>query len=193
MFPITNTVCIDLRRSLGDNIFSLISSLGIPEDELRQSFEETTHVIIDYSEDRPLVSVIVEYIEAEYNDIDNSYNQFAQAAAEWDSGHNDYLSGVEQLNNSRDTYNKGVRQYNEGRAAYEQGLALYNEGLAQYNASYAEYLSGKEKYEEGLAEYEKNKSVYEAYLHYIEKDPVHKRRDPRCTGGRLRCMCPLRY
>lgn len=172
VFAITNTVSIDLERSLGDNIFSLISSLGIPEDELRQAFEETTNVIIDYSEDQPIVSVIVSYIEAEYNDIDDSYNEFSQAAAEWDSGHNDYLSGVQQLNSAKDTYDEGVRQYNEGCAAYEQGLALYNEGLAQYNASYAEYLAGKKKYEEGLAEYEKSRSVYEASLKELNQGEI---------------------
>ncbi|MBR1796991.1 MAG: FtsX-like permease family protein [Clostridiales bacterium] len=172
VFPITNSISIDLRRTLGDNIFSLISSLGIPEDELRRAFEETTNVIIDYSEDHPLISVIVEYIEAEYNDIDNGYNQFAQAASTWDSGHNDYLSGVQQLNNARYTYNEGVRQYSEGRAAYEQGLSLYNEGLTQYNASYAEYLAGMERYEEGLAEYEQARSDYNAALSELNRGEI---------------------
>ncbi|MBR1796995.1 MAG: FtsX-like permease family protein [Clostridiales bacterium] len=164
LFPITSSITINLNLSLSDNIYSVISSLGVPEEELREAFEQTTQTVLDISDGRPVLQAVVDYVTEAYNDIDSRYEELASAARTWDAGHSDYISGITELNNARYAYNTGLEQYNSGRASYESGLARYNAGLEQYNEALAQYEDGLAQYQAGLNEYQAGRYLYETNL-----------------------------
>lgn len=171
MLAITQGITIDLNRSMGDNIYSLIASLGIPEEELRAAFEKTTGTILDLSDGSTVLQAIVSYVTAEYQSINDKYEEFASAARSWDTGHTQYINGLNDYRDAQNRYNDGLSQYNAGEAEYQSGLALYRSKLAVYNAGkkeydtkYAEYLKGEDEYARGLAEYNAGLEAYEEGL-----------------------------
>ena len=160
LLHITNGITIDLQRSLGDNIFAVISSLGIPEDELRAAYERATGRIIEIIDGRPVLQFIVDVIVESYNVIDNRYNDYASYARLWDEQHGQYIAALNLYNQGMAAYNAALEQFNAGQSAFDAGLAQYNEGIAQYNDGLAQYyaardqyLAGEDEYAAGLAEY----------------------------------------
>lgn len=157
---ISSGLTIDLQSSLGDNLFAAISSLGIPEEELRAAYERTTGRIIEIVDGRPVLQFIVDIIVESYNLIDNRYNEYAGYARLWDEQHVQYIAALSLYNQGMTAYNTALEQYNAGQDAFDIGLSQYNEyvasynnGLAQYYAARDQYLAGEDEYAAGLAEY----------------------------------------
>lgn len=182
-FDITRSVTADLNRSLGDNIFAVISSLGIPEDELREAYEAVRGEVLIIADEYPVVQAIVDEIVAVYNSYDNRYEEFANAARTWNNYHNMYFdavtqynlkyqefeAGVAQYNSRLEQYNQGVAQYEEARAQYEAGEAQYADGLAQYEAGEAEYQNRLAQYNDARAQYEEGEAQYEEGLSQLNE------------------------
>ena len=174
-FDITQTVTVDLNRSLGDNIYAVIASLGIPEDELRAAYEAVRGEVLVIIDDAPVLQAIVDEIVAVYTSYDNRYEEFANAARTWNSYHTQYINavtqynlrcqefeaGVAQYNSRMEQYNQGVAQYEDARAQYEAGEAQYADGLAQYEAGEAEYQNRLAQYNDARAQYEEGEAQYE--------------------------------
>ena len=179
---ISTGLTIDLNRSLGDNIFSAIASLGIPEEDLRAAYEATTGMIIEIIDGRPVLEFIVDQIVAAYNAIDSRYDEFASTAQTWDSYHDLYIAGLARYNEGQAAYDAGMTQYLAGREALNNGIAEYNagvqqyqDGLAQYNEANARYLDGEAQYQAGLAEFNARCEEYQrAELQYEEGEAQYE-------------------
>lgn len=159
-FDITQTVTADLNRSLGDNIFAVISSLGIPEDELRAAYEAVRGEVLIIADDDPVIQAIVDEIVAVYTSYDNRYEEFANAARTWNDYHNMYIDGVTQYNIKYQEFEAGVAQYNSRLEQYNQGLAQYEDARVKYEAGEAQYADGLARYEAGEAEYQNRLAQY---------------------------------
>ena len=153
---ITQGITIDLNKTLKDNIFSLIASLGLSEEELRQAYEKTTNTILEIAEGKPVINAVVEKIIEKLTEINNKYEELASAARIWDEKHVDYLTALEKYNaaktkydNSLDQYETGVSEYNAGKAKYNDAVAQYEEGYSQYEAGLAQYAEGENSYNDG--------------------------------------------
>ena len=149
MLPIAGGVTVDLSRSMNDNIFSLIASLGLSEEELKEAYEETTGRIMDYTDDKPVLRIIVDSVSDIYQDINDRYEEFASAARDWDSGHGEYIEGLERFNEAQEKYDEGLSRYYDGLEEYLDKKAQYDEAYAAYEAGLSEYNDGLEAFEEG--------------------------------------------
>ncbi len=163
-------VTVYLDRSLGDNVFAIISSLGIPEDELRAAYESVTGMIIDITADHPVIQFIVDAIVDAYGAVDSRYNEYAGIAQTWNSYHSEYIRGLNLYNENLASFNAALARYNDSREALDNGIAeynlgiiQYNDGLAQYNESLARYQEGEAQYAAGLEEYNARLAEYEQY------------------------------
>lgn len=164
VLPITGDITVDLNRSMKSNIFSLIDSLGIPEEDLVEAYEKTTGRIIDLSDGRPVIQIIVDTVYEEYVGIDDRYEELASAARTWDSGHSEYIEGLNAYNEAKEKYDDGVYQYYAAFEEYQDKKAQYDEGLAEYEAGLAEYNDGLTAYEEGKKQYaDGEKQLSDAY------------------------------
>lgn len=176
LLHISEGVTIDLNRSLGDNIFTLLSSLGIPEDELRSAYETATGAALVIIDGRPVLELIADAVVETYGAADNAYNEYAGLAVTWDNYHNEYINGLNLYNQGVAAYSAGMEQFVSGQDAldagieqYNTGLQQYNDGLAQYEAAHAQYLEGEAQYAEGLAEYNARLAEYnQAQAQYEE-------------------------
>lgn len=183
-------VTIDMSRSLPDNIFAAVSSLGVPEDALRDAcamMGEAVSLIADRDEViREFTNRVILY----YDLADLMYDSFAAATVAWDEGHEKYISGVAEYNEGVKEYEDGVKKYEDGKKEYENGekeyaaarvtlddgWAKYLEGRAELNRGIAdlevgktEYAMGEADYEAGKKEYDSGVAEYEAGARTIEK------------------------
>ncbi len=153
-FAITKGIVIDLDKSMADNVYGLISSLGLSEEQLRTAFETATGIIRDLADGETWIGRVCKYIVDKYNKYDTDYNKLAQGARDWNSGHRQYIDGKKE-------YDKGLKEYNDGKAKFDKSLQQYNAGLAKYNKGVAELERAKQKLAEGIAEYEAGLAKYE--------------------------------
>ncbi len=172
---ISDSVMIDLNDSMSDNIFAVLASTGIPEDELRAAYEEIKGEVLVIIDGETVLEAIVREIVNEYNSVESGYNELANAASTWNTYHWMYIDAIERYNAKLPEFEAALAQYNEkleqfiegqaqyddayaqyeaGEAQYAEGLARYNAGEAEYNSRQAEYNQGWEQLEEGEAQYE---------------------------------------
>lgn len=180
---ISDHVTVDLNNSLGDNIFAIIASTGIPEENLRAAYEAVKGEVLVIIDDEPVLQAIVRAIADQYNSVDSRYNEYASAAATWDTYHWMYIDGINQYNarlpefeaalalyNEKvQQFNEGLAQYNDAYAQYEAGEAQYADGLARYNAGEAEYNSRLAEYYQGMEQLEDGETQYEDGLAQLEQ------------------------
>ena len=126
VLSITGGITIDLNKSMKSNIFSLIASLGIPEEDLVEAYEKTTGRIIDFAEERPVIQIIVDAVSEVYDGINDQYEEFATVARSWDSGHSEYIEGLNAYNEAKEKYDDGVYQYYAGFEEYQDKKAQYD-------------------------------------------------------------------
>lgn len=169
VLQLTNTVSVDLNQSMDDNIYAVIASMGIPEDELRSMFADATGIEIEASSESEVIEFIAGFILNTYSGIDSRYEEFAAAARSWDEWHSVYIQGLELYNDGSARYASALEQYNQGRAEYETRLAQFNDAQAQYDAAYAQYLEGEAQYAEGLARYEAGEAEYQTREAQLEQ------------------------
>ena len=167
-FHITSGIMIDFKQSMGDNIFRLISSLGIPEDDLRTAYEITTGIVLIVADGSTVVRTIVDIITNEYQSYNSQYESIASSMREWDNGHTTYINGVAEYNSKYSEYESGLAQYNAGKRDYDNGLARYNAALADYQRGQAEYEAGLAAYNDGVAELEDGRRRYDQGLADLE-------------------------
>lgn len=168
LIPITNEITLDLTRPLDENILTLISSLGIPQEELRTAYESATGIILEETSENAVLQYIVNAVNDAFSGVTDKYNEYAESASAWNTYHIQYIDGVQLYNQGLEAYNSGLNQYLTGKTALEDGIeeynrgrAQYNEGLAQYNDAYAQYLEGEAQYAAGLAEYNARLAEFE--------------------------------
>ena len=154
---ITQGITVDLNKSLKDNVFAIIASLGLPEEELRAAYEKTTNKVLELAEDEPVIDAIVRIITDELNSINEKYEEFASAARTWDQGHEKYLTSLGMYRDAKELYDDSYSQYEDGLSKYNDGKVQYDDAVAQYDEGYAQYESGLSQYEEGLKAYEDGK------------------------------------
>ncbi|MCR5060658.1 MAG: FtsX-like permease family protein [Saccharofermentans sp.] len=167
-FHITSGIMIDFKQSMGDNIFRLISSLGIPEDDLRTAYEITTGIVLIVADGSTVVREIVDRITAEYQTYNTQYESLASSMRDWDSGHTTYINGVAEYNSRKAEYESGLARYNAGKRDYQNGLARYNAALADYQRGQAQYESGLAEYNNGVAELEDGRRRYDEGVAELE-------------------------
>lgn len=179
---ITKGITIDLKKSMSSNIFRIVSSLGIPEKDLKEAYEKTTGKILKVSEGSTVLKTIVNIITKQYNKINVKYNTLASAAKKWDAGHKTYISklneykkaeskykdGLNAYKKSEDTYNSGLSQYNKGKAELERGKKDYEDAKKKLEDALAALNEGEEKYKTGLADYEKGKADLQGAIDEME-------------------------
>ena len=153
---ITQGITIDLNKTMKDNVFAIIGSLGLPDEKLREAYEKTTNTILEVTDGVPVIGAIVDKIAEKLTELNNKYEEFATGARTWDEYHVEYLNSLElyeaaksKYDNAVDEYEAGVSQYNTGKAKYDEAVALYEEGYAEYEAGLAQYEEGENTYTEG--------------------------------------------
>lgn len=180
---IGDNVVIDLNKSLDQNIFDAITSLGVPDDVLRSAIEKLGGTVSALADRIEVIREFTGRVRMYYQLTDFMYESVASGAKKWDAGHAEYLAGVADYNAGVEEYEAGLEKYNSGLKEYEAGQKEYSEaratldgawkeynekkaefdaGVAEYNAGKAEYTAGAAKYESGKAEYESGKAEYEA-------------------------------
>ena len=158
---ITQGITIDLNKTLKDNVFSLIASLGLPEDELRQAYEKTTNKILEVAEGEPVIDAIVRIITDGLNYVNDKYEELASGARQWDEGHGMYINALGIYNDAKDKYDSSYSDYETGLSKYNDGKAQYDDAVAQYDEGYAQYEAGLAQYEEGQKAYDDGKKQLE--------------------------------
>lgn len=151
---ITQGITIYLDKSLKDNVFSLIASLGMSEDELRKAYEDTTNTILELAADEPVIDAVVRIIAEKLNNVNDKYEELASGARTWDEGHEKYITSLGMYNDAKDLYDSSYGEYENGLSKYNDGKAQYDDAVAQYDEGYAQYEAGLAQYEEGLKAYE---------------------------------------
>ncbi len=154
---ITQGITVDLNKSLKDNVFAIIASLGLPEEELRAAYEKTTNKVLELAEDEPVIDAIVRIIINASDIANEKYEELASAARTWDEGHGGYISALSQYNEAKEKYDNAYGEYENGLSKYYDGKSLYDDAVELYDEGYAEYESGLAQYEEGQKAYEDGK------------------------------------
>ena len=174
-FAITKNIVIDLNKSMGDNIYAILSKSGIPEDKLREAFQEITGIYEEISDGTTWLDKVVEYAVAQYKDKEDKYNQLAGVAKAWDENHAEYLSNKELYREGLEKYNKKLKEYNEGRKKlddgwdqYYSGLAKYNSGRKRINEARATWESANQQYSEGQSQLEDGRQSYASGVEALE-------------------------
>ncbi|MBR2523354.1 MAG: hypothetical protein IKE53_02810 [Clostridiales bacterium] len=160
-FPITQSITLDLSRSMGDNIFHVLSLTGVPEEELKEAYETITGEIMDIVEGHTILETLVSIIESKYSDLESKYETMAGYARSWNSGHEEYLSGVATYNSKKAEYDDGLAQYNAGRAELDRNWRKYRDGQAEYESARRRLNEGQAEYDRGLREYQDGQSQLE--------------------------------
>ena len=169
---ITEGIVIDLNKSMGDNIFALISSLGIPEEDLREAYERTTGKVMNVADNSRIVEFIVDVIKNEYSRINDQYEEFASGARSWDEGHEVYITKLAEYDEAEEKYDAGVDEYNSSESTYYTKLAEYNNGKSEYEEGLKEYEHGKSELEKAKEDYENGKSLSEDGLKQLQDGEV---------------------
>ena len=156
ILKITEGITVNLNNSLEDNVFAIISSLGLSEEELREAYEKTTNKVLAIAADEPVIDAVVQKIIEGLTYVNDKYEEFASAAIQWDEGHGGYLGALDQYKDAKGQYDyamgeyeNGLSQYNDGKAKYDEAVALYDEGYAQYEEGLAQYEEGEKAYNDG--------------------------------------------
>lgn len=165
---IGDNVVIDLNKSLDQNIFDAITSLGVPDDVLRAAIERLGGTVSALADRVEVIREFTNTVKLYYMITDFMYESVASGAKKWDAGHAEYLAGLEEYNAGVGDYEAGVEKYNAGLAEYEAGQKDYSEARAtldlawkEYNEKKAEFDAGVQKLTEGTLEYAKGVSDYE--------------------------------
>ena len=175
-FAITDGIVIDLSKSMGDNIYALVASLGLSEDDLRAAFQAATQIYEELSDGTSWFDRVVEYAIEQYRQYDSVYEDFANAARSWNSYHSMYLEGKELYENALTEYNTKLAQYNEARALLDEGWHQYYDGLARYNSGRrriddarrtlesgeSQLADGRNQLDEAMAAYESGQAALES-------------------------------
>ena len=179
IYPVTNSITIDVSASPEPAIEEALCSTGLSEDELRDRYSSMTgepavlaegytswyqyiaiQTEIRFFNNHP--EYTGEFFDAvttwEFDhDVYKSYPSLVETVQEgWNeyyAGLNEYNARAEEFNRSLEYFNNSEAEYNAGRAQYEQGLATYNQGLAEYQAARSELDAGWAAYNEGLDTY----------------------------------------
>ena len=174
-FAITKNIVIDLNKSMGDNIFAILSKSGISEDKLRMAFQEITQIYEELSDGTTWFDKVVEYCVEQYKDKEDKYDKFALIARTWDDNHKEYLDNKEIYRNGMIEYNKRLDQYNEGRKKLDEGWDKYYSGVAQYNAgrkrlneAKSTWESVNQQYQDGQSQLEDGRQSYASGVEALE-------------------------
>ena len=166
---LTKGITIDLKKSMGDNIFAVISSIGLSEDQLREIYKEVTGKVTEIADKNKLVRLIVDLVVEEYKHYDSQYNQLAAAAKEWDKGHDQYIDGLKTYNSRKKEYDSALKKYNAARKELDNNWKSYRLGLDEYNDGMKEYLKGLETISSAKAEIERGKAAVESGKNQLEE------------------------
>lgn len=187
LYPVTNSITIDLSTSPEPGVENALISSGLSEDALRDRYADMTgeppELPVGYSSWYQYISIVSweqllqvypEYETDVYGTVANwefdhdVYTSYLYAIVELQNSWNDYYAGLnrynagaEELNRAIEYYNNSEAQYNDGRAQYEQGLADYNEGLSQFQAARAELDAGWAAYYDGLERYNAGRAEFD--------------------------------
>ena len=156
---ITEGIVIDLDKTMGANIFALISSLGIPEEDLKEAYENTTGKVLDIADKSKIVDYIVNVIKTEYSKVNDKYEELASGARSWDEGHDEYITKLAEYEEAEEKYDAGVDEYNSSESTYFTKLAEYNNGKSEYEEGLNEYEHGKSALEQAKKDYEDGKKL----------------------------------
>ncbi len=153
ILPIAQSITFDLNWSLNSNILTVITSLGISEDELRDAYEATTGKTLEVPEGSTVIREVTDAVEDALPDLYSNYEYCAAGAIEWNNAHDEYIEGLQEYNENEEKYNDGLEEYNGKLSLYEEKRSSYDEGLAEYEKGLAEYENNLKAYEDGRKEY----------------------------------------
>ena len=156
IFPVTQSITFNFNRSLNSNIRTVIASLGVSEDELKEAYESTTEKTLEVPEGSTVIRTVTDAVEDAYTDLDSNYEYYVEGANEWDDSHDEYIEGLSEYYDSEEQYDEGLEQYNEKLSLFEEKQSSYNEGLAEYEKGLEEYEKNRKAYEDGRKEYSDN-------------------------------------
>lgn len=184
LFPITDTITLDTRIVLDENIKERLQSVAFPAAFLQAYADQVwaqegaasglpdpaTGYDLDKTKD-----LLTDDIVTAVAPLKGNMGTLADACTKWNDGNAEYIAGEAQYQAGWNTYVRGSAQYQSGLAEYEAGLAKYKDGLAKYNAGLAAYEAGKtelasslEKLENGEAEYAAGLAQYEDGVSQLE-------------------------
>ncbi|MBP5262131.1 MAG: FtsX-like permease family protein, partial [Clostridiales bacterium] len=167
-YPVTRGFILDLNKSLGDNLYAAIASLGIPEEDLRAAFEAASQIYEELSDGTTWLDRIVEYAVEKYRYYEQEYEDIADCARSWNDYNAQYIDGMARYQAGLEEYNTRLAQYNSARAELDRRWDQYYSGLARYNSGRRQLDDARTQWESGNAEYQSGQSQLEEGRQSIE-------------------------
>lgn len=161
-------VTVDMSRSLSDNLFTVVSSLGVPEDVLRTAVEKLGGVVSALADRVEVIRTFVNQAKLYYNITDALYGSIADATTSWDNGHREYIAGKAAYETGLAEYEEGLAKYNDGLAEYQAGRETYENARKTLDDGWEEYRSGKAAFDQGTKDYAAGEAAYQKGLNEYE-------------------------
>ena len=168
-FWITNSVGVDLNKTISDQMEQIITSLGLTDEKLLEAYENTTGSPLEVREGESVSAALAREANSRYADLDEKYEAFASAARSWNEGHEEYLAGLGEYVQGLSAYEESLAIWEEGRDALRAKWEEYYQGVADYEAGLNQYEEGLAAYEEGVAKLDEGKEQYLAGLEELQK------------------------
>lgn len=146
---ISSKITVDLNKNVRSNLYTIISSLHLSEEDIISAYEAATGNTLN-TEGTSALQLVTGYAADNFS---GKFGDYLAPAKEWDTEHAKYAKDKKEYDKAKKKYDDDVKKlatdkknYDTRTANYEQSIVDYNDGMAEYQKSVDAQKENKQQF-----------------------------------------------